>query len=168
MPKTGKDAFISRLDAINITPREFLATLDMWRQLPEADKCRFIVEAEDTPAQAERINYKRIQTLFNTTCRSYPAVFSLSEARKKAIKARYNAGYTYDDFDRLFEAAEASDFLKGKNDRGWTANFDWLIKDSNMAKVLDGNYQNNKNTNVKREASFDLGEINSLLNEGAL
>lgn len=39
--------------------------------------------------------------------------------------------------------AEESDFLKGKNDRNWSANFDWLIKDSNMAKVLDGNYKNN-------------------------
>ncbi len=38
--------------------------------------------------------------------------------------------------------AEESDFLKGKNDRNWSATFDWLIKDSNMAKVLDGNYKN--------------------------
>ena len=33
-------------------------------------------------------------------------------------------------------------FLKGKNNRDWQANFDWLIKDSNMAKTLDGNYDN--------------------------
>ena len=34
------------------------------------------------------------------------------------------------------------DFLKGKNNSDWQANFDWLIKDANMAKVLDGNYDN--------------------------
>jgi hypothetical protein len=45
-----------------------------------------------------------------------------------------------DDFRTLFENAEASSFLKGKNERNWTATFDWLIKDSNMAKVLEGNY----------------------------
>ena len=40
----------------------------------------------------------------------------------------------------LFEKAENSSFLKGANNRNWSATFDWLIKDSNMAKTLDGNY----------------------------
>ena len=63
------------------------------------------------------------------------------DARKKAIKARLKT-YSIDDFKNLFEIAEKSDFLKGNNDRNWNATFDWLIKDSNMAKVLDGNYNN--------------------------
>ena len=66
----------------------------------------------------------------------------MSESRKKAIRARLRAGYTVDDFRRLFEMAEASDFLKGRNRRNWSATFDWLIADANMAKVLDGNYNN--------------------------
>ena len=44
------------------------------------------------------------------------------------------------DFKCLFEKAENSSFLKGANNRNWSATFDWLIKDSNMAKTLDGNY----------------------------
>ena len=53
----------------------------------------------------------------------------------------------------LFKKAEASDFLKGKNGRDWQATFDWLIKDNNMAKVLEGNYDNkcNKTSNVTQE-----------------
>ena len=66
----------------------------------------------------------------------------MSEARKKALKARIRSGYTLDDFRRLFENAEASEFLKGQNNRNWTATFDWLVADANMAKVLDGNYDN--------------------------
>lgn len=42
--------------------------------------------------------------------------------------------------------AEESSFLNGKNNRNWSANFDWLIKDANMAKVLDGNYADSRNT----------------------
>ena len=61
--------------------------------------------------------------------------------RKKTIKARLNT-YSLDDFKKLFEKSEASDFLKGKNERNWIATFDWLIKDANIAKVLDGNYDN--------------------------
>lgn len=93
------------------------------------------------PPERDPIPYQQIIDLYNSICTSYPRVTKLSDARKKAIKARLKT-YSLDDFKRLFEMAEASDFLKGKNDRNWSANFDWLIKDSNMAKVLDGNYAN--------------------------
>ena len=87
----------------------------------------------------ERVPYQQIADMYNDTCVSFPRLTILSEPRKRAIKARMKV-YTLDDFSRLFEKAEASTFLKGGNDRNWSANFDWLIKDSNMVKVLDGNY----------------------------
>ena len=89
--------------------------------------------------EREKTNYQRIADMYNETCVSFPRLKSLSDSRKKAIKARMNT-YTEEDFQTLFTKAEASEFLKGKNDRNWMATFDWLIKDSNMAKVLDGNY----------------------------
>lgn len=85
--------------------------------------------------------YKQIIDLYNDICVSFPRVTKLSENRKKALNARLKM-YDIDDFKRLFELAEQNNFLKGGNDRNWSANFDWLIKDSNMAKVLDGNYNN--------------------------
>lgn len=94
-------------------------------------------------ASAETTPPSDIVSLFNSICVSYPHVNSLSETRKKAIRARLR-NYSIDDFRKLFEKAEASSFLKGSNNRDWTANFDWLIKDGNMAKVLDGNYDDKK------------------------
>lgn len=88
----------------------------------------------------EKVDCQQISDLYNDTCVSFPKLNKMSEARKKAINARLRSGYTIDDFKRLFEKAESSEFLKGKNDRNWSATFDWLISDSNMAKVLDGNY----------------------------
>lgn len=82
-----------------------------------------------------------IRELYNSVCGSYPRLAKMSEARKKAVRARLRAGYTVEDFKRLFEMAEASSFLKGQNNWNWTATFDWLIADANMAKVLDGNYK---------------------------
>ena len=101
---------------------------------------------KDKEVYREKIDYQKIIDLFNTICKSFPSVRSLSDTRKKAIKARLNT-YTVDDFKQCFENAEASSFLKGGNQRDWTANFDWLIKDSNMAKVLDGNYNDAKDVN---------------------
>ncbi len=83
--------------------------------------------------------YQEIVDMYNNICVSLPRVTKLSEARKKAIRARYNQ-YAIEDFKRLFETAEGSSFLKGGGGQDWVASFDWLIKDSNMAKVLDGNY----------------------------
>ena len=88
---------------------------------------------------AESPSCQQIVDLYNSICKSFPSVRTLSDARRKAIKARLNT-YTMDDFKTAFENAEGSSFLKGSNDRNWTATFDWLIKDSNMAKVLEGNY----------------------------
>ncbi|HBT63795.1 MAG TPA: hypothetical protein DEB10_03915, partial [Ruminococcaceae bacterium] len=88
--------------------------------------------------------YEKVASLYSTICTSYSKLAKLSDARKKAIHARFNSGYELDDFKRLFEMAEESSFLKGKNDRHWHATFDWLIKDTNMAKVLEGNYADDK------------------------
>jgi predicted phage replisome organizer len=87
----------------------------------------------------ESVTCKQVVDLFHSICISFPKIRSISDARKKAIKARLNT-YSLEDFKAVFENAEASSFLKGSNDRNWTATFDWLIKDSNMAKVLEGNY----------------------------
>ena len=94
---------------------------------------------KDKERKEDIVTCKQVVDLYHSICTSYPSVKTLSEARKKAIKARLNT-YSLDDFRTLFEKAEASAFLKGSNDRNWTANFDWLIKDANMAKVIDGNY----------------------------
>lgn len=100
------------------------------------------VLAESEPDSA--IPYRMIQDLYNSVCGSYPRLVKMSEKRKKAIRARMNTGYALEDFRKLFEKAEASDFLKGKNKRNWSADFDWLITDGNMAKTLEGKYDNDK------------------------
>lgn len=104
----------------------------------------------------ERIDYQAVADLYNATCVSFPRLTSLSDARKKAIKARLKT-YTMNDLQTVFEKAEASDFLKGKNDRNWSATFDWMIKDTNMAKILDGNYDTKKTTKADAlEQSYQM------------
>ena len=97
------------------------------------------IEIELETEIREIVSCQQIADLYNATCVSFPHLKTLSDTRKKAIKARLKV-YKLEDFRTLFAKAEASSFLKGANDRNWSANFDWLIKDSNMAKVLDGNY----------------------------
>lgn len=86
------------------------------------------------------VPYERIKDLYNELCPSLRRCTILSDARKRAIRARFSSGYTLEDFERLFRTAEASSFLRGSNKRNWQASFDWLIRDDKMAKTLDGNF----------------------------
>jgi hypothetical protein len=106
---------------------------------------KFSLGEESENKTAANAPYSSIVEMFNSICVSYSHADRLSDARRKAIKARLGS-YSVDDFKTLFEKAESSRFLKGGNRKNWKANFDWLIKDANMAKVLDGNYDNEKDT----------------------
>ena len=121
------------------------------------------IEIEIEKEIKERIDYQKIVNMYNDTCVSFPKLTKLSDSRKKSIKARLNT-YSYDDFQTLFSKAEASDFLKGKNSRDWQANFDWLIKDRNFAKTLDGNYDNKTAQKQQVEESEVNKEFMDLIN----
>jgi len=117
----------------------------------EIEKEKEAEREQEKEAEPKRTNYQFIADMYNDTCVSFPRLTKLSESRKKAIKARLNT-YSIEDFKRLFEKAEASSFLKGKNDRNWSASFDWMVKDANMAKVLEGNYDDKHKAAPKSNA----------------
>lgn len=107
------------------------------------------IEIETEKETETRVNYQQIADMYNDTCVSFPKVTTLTDKRKKAIKARLRK-YSLDDFKTLFQKAEASSFLKGTNGRNWSADFNWLINADNMAKVLEGNYDDKPKPNKGR------------------
>ena len=134
-----------------------------YQVLPEVTECYTEKEREkevETDLEKEKrdsTNYQEIISMYNDTCVSFPRVTKLSENRKKAIRARLKV-YTPDDFKKMFEMAEGSSFLKGANSRNWSATFDWLINDSNMAKVLDGNYQDRQQGTPEHSGQSSQGQ----------
>ena len=90
---------------------------------------------------------QNILDLFNKICCSFGRVKNITKNRAETISDSLKT-YSVDDFKKVFEKAEQSDFLKGNNSRNWSASFDWLIKEDNMAKVLEGKYnRQNKQSN---------------------
>lgn len=108
--------------------------------------------------RGNRVDYQQIADMYNATCVSFPRLTRLSEKRKRAIKARLRK-YSIDDIQRVFEIAEESDFLKGENNRNWSADFDWMMNDTNMAKILDGKYANRKSTASSKKAKDEWSEF---------
>ena len=121
------------------------------------------IEIELDKENRDRVNYQQIADMYNATCVSFPRITVLSEKRKKAIKARLRK-YSVDDIQRAFEMAQESDFLKGTNGRNWSATFDWIMCDANMAKILDGNYANkdNRRTEGRNDTGGQAGRDESL------
>jgi hypothetical protein len=92
----------------------------------------------------KEIPYNKIKDLYLTNCTLLPEIKDLTDKRKISIKARWKKYYDLSIFENLFKKANSSAFLTGDNDKNWTANFDWLLNENNMIKVLEGNYDNKR------------------------
>ena len=66
----------------------------------------------------------------------------MTDKRKQQIRARWKKYRDLEIFEELFRRAEESDFLSGRNGKWTSCNFDWLMNENNMVKVLEGNYSN--------------------------
>lgn len=98
--------------------------------------------ANDAPADP-KIDFEKIKGSWNDEAQKshslMPKLRSMQKQRQKQIAARIRE-YGEEVFFDAMKKAVASDFLNGKNRRGWIASFDWFVKPTNFAKVVDGNY----------------------------
>lgn len=108
--------------------------------------------AEEEPDEP-KIDFNAILEFFNSTCTKLPKIKSLSSERVKHIKARLNK-FTLDDLKTVFIKANASDFLTGNNNRSWRCDIDWLIRETNFTKTLEGKYDNVISSNTPK-SGFD-------------
>jgi hypothetical protein len=92
-----------------------------------------------------------ICTIYNES--GMPRVMKLTDARKRHLKARIKE-YSADDVIQVITKAKNSTFCMGENDRGWKADFDWLMNPTNFTKVLEGKYDNSGNTPPKDEIFY--------------
>ena len=99
------------------------------------------------------VDESSIADIFHSYCPSFSEVEVLSETMKKDL-AESLKRYTDEQIISAFKKAEKSSFLKGKKESSWTASFDWLIKAENIAKVLNGNFDDKQQSSSG--ASYDL------------
>ena len=79
---------------------------------------------------------------YNAICTNLPKVVRLTDKRCLTVRRIYSKGYTTEQLDEAFRRAQASSFCAGQNDRHWKADFDWLLNENNLVKVLEGKYDN--------------------------
>jgi hypothetical protein len=69
----------------------------------------------------------------------YPPVRKITAQRDRQLSARLKDS-TLEDWQRAMDALERSAFCRGENDRGWRADFDFLLQPKSFTKLLEGAY----------------------------
>lgn len=107
------------------------------------------------------VPYDEIVKMFNDVCISFPKVKVRNKTRDNLIKKMYkNLGINM--IKAVFEMAEKSDYLSGRNGKWLNCSFDWIIKENNYIKVLEGNY--NRHKEVKADSNAKTGYCDNIEN----
>lgn len=94
------------------------------------------------------IPVNEIVDLYNRTFPEMPQVKSLTSARRQSVKARWVEHKTMQSVDRwgaYFDYIRRIDFLMGRTGAWKGITFDWIVKQSNMLKIIEGNYEDANN-----------------------
>lgn len=102
---------------------------------------------ESKPKKKPEVDCDFIVKLYHDRCPSLPRVLKLTDKRKMKIRVRFEEmKFNYETLQEVFDKCEASFFMRGDNNRGWKADFDWIFTNSqNWVKVLEGKYDNQPN-----------------------
>jgi hypothetical protein len=112
-----------------------------------------IVKTDKTP-------YGEIIELYNNFCKSLPQVKARSKQRDKMIKYFWKRMQSIKNIQAFFIRIEKSGFLTGRNGIWQNCNFDWIIKESNSIKILEGNYDN-KSSHITRNSNGTVSTFNN-------
>lgn len=104
--------------------------------------------------------HEAIIALYHEILPMMPRVQVWNESRRSMLRTRWRedkARQCLDWWRRYFEIVAASDFLcgrcpPGKSGHAFMADLEWLIRPSNMPKVLEGKYANRKQDDVFEQA----------------
>lgn len=125
----------------------------------KADFAKASVKKAD---KKQDIKYQSIIDSYNTICKSLPKSLKVNDSKRRLIKARIAEGYKFEDFEKAFINAEASDLLTGrtpgKDHENFKANFDWILKPANFCKVLENCYE----STAAKTQSYDLEKFETM------
>ena len=73
-----------------------------------------------------------------------PQIQKITDKRIKAID-KFIKEFTEEQFIQICKIANSTDFLIGNNDKGWKADFDFIMRIDKATNILEGKYNNSKN-----------------------
>lgn len=98
-------------------------------------------DKEKKEEEKNGINYDLLIENYHTLCPKMNKVEVISSMRKKHINARIGE-YGLEKVISVLRMAGESNFLNGKNDKAWKADFDWIMRPESFVKIMEGKYKN--------------------------
>ena len=97
------------------------------------------------------LNYKTIMETWN---RIVPTshIQQMNDTRKKLFQSRFKTFFkeSYEEWEKFLNRISKISFLWGSNDRQWKADFNWVLNENNLLKILEGKYE----TETKNTSTF--------------
>jgi len=154
-----KRAYRARIEAEKLAKQLGLLPTDQpVDQLPELPVPPDQPTEPPQPPTIPNCPYEQIKALYEEHCPKFPQVRELTDKRKKVMLTVWKKHTDITYFKEVFIRAGASKFMAGDNDRNWVADFDFLINQNNIVKILEGKYDNKgkKNESTKQHNALDL------------
>ena len=91
------------------------------------------------------LNYKTIMEVWN---RIVPTshIQQMNDTRKNLFRSRFKPYWneSYEEWEKFLSRISKIGFLWGSNDRQWKADFNWVLNENNLLKILEGKYEKDK------------------------
>lgn len=99
--------------------------------------------------------------LWNQHCGKLPKVSKTNPTRVKSMKARWSEEPNEEYWIGVISKIRESKFCNGENERGWLANFDFLLKPDTHIKAGEGQYESREG---KKNRPLTYAEVRSQSN----
>lgn len=90
-----------------------------------------------------------------------PSIIKITGKREKAVNSILK-DFSIDKIREAFDLVMQSDFLKGKTERKFACNFDWIFNSENFVKILENKYKNRQD--IISEETQGLSKHEQIIN----
>lgn len=103
-----------------------------------------------------------VRKLYNETFKDVlPSIIKITGKREKAVNSILK-DFSIDKIREAFDLVMQSDFLKGKTERKFACNFDWIFNSENFVKILENKYKNRQD--IISEETQGLSKHEQIIN----
>lgn len=125
-------------------PSQPLGSIEQEQEQEKESAPNGAAQTDDHP----RVRPEEYANTWNEFRGPLPKIREFTESRRKKVKTRMAQGVTLEKFAAAVRRCASTPFLVGNNDRGWQADFDWLIEnDTNLTRVMEGKYDSGNGGN---------------------
>jgi hypothetical protein len=90
----------------------------------------------------------------------------MNDTRKNLFRSRFKPYFkeSYEEWENFLSRISKISFLWGSNDRQWKADFNWVLNENNLLKILEGKYEVDRKETTSSDSIYET-RLKSLKND---